>query len=252
VLPSTLAVADTIQAPAAASHTNLVVTASGLLVGSGDESLVAIDLGTGRTRWSTDIASPGDPTPCTALAVAASIGRLYCGNRFGALEERDLATGQSTGVRLDPQTGSIGALAVTEDERQLVAFGRDASVVARWALDGGGPIVIGRADGLLAERYDPTGRFLIVVRSDAVDTLDASVWDTTTGAVVDELDEIDRVPLWQAPGLLAAAFTDGTLGTYDVAAHARIARHDRADRGALAGAAVSAGGRRIYVNYLDH
>ena len=43
--------------------------------------------------------------------------RIYCGNHFGQVEERDLATGQQTGLRLDPQLGSVGDLVAVRAPR---------------------------------------------------------------------------------------------------------------------------------------
>ena len=141
--PNAMAVVGTIQAPPMATNVNLVATRDGL-VGSGTDMLVALDTSTGATRWSATIVEPGDPSPCVFLAVTDALGKAYCGNQFGVLAERDLATGQPTGVRLDAQVGSVGDLAITADGAELVGFGRDVPVVARWRLDGQVLIGIGR------------------------------------------------------------------------------------------------------------
>jgi hypothetical protein len=129
----------------------------------------------------------------TKGSVTDALGKSYCGNQFGVLAERDLATGQPTGVRLDAQVGSVGDLAITADGTELIGFGRDVPVVPRWRLDGQALIGIAGDRGLLAESYDPSGRLLVVL--DSRKQLDAAMWDPATGVVVDELDDIHRVPL---------------------------------------------------------
>ena len=112
--PRTLEVLRTFAAPRLSSHVRLVVGhASGtdnVLVAAGDEALLAIDLASGRRRWVADLRGELFPEPCPFFAVAEVVRRVYCGNHFGQVEERDLATGQQTGVRLDPQLGSVGDL----------------------------------------------------------------------------------------------------------------------------------------------
>jgi DNA-binding SARP family transcriptional activator/WD40 repeat protein len=247
--PNAMAVVGTIQAPPMATNVNLVATRDGL-VGSGTDMLVALDTSTGATRWSATIVEPGDPSPCVFLAVTDALGKAYCGNQFGVLAERDLATGRPTGVRLDAQVGSVGDLAITADGTELIGFGRDEPVVARWRLDG--QVLIGTAGkrGLLAESYDPSGQLLMAVGSG--EQLDAALWDPATGDVVDELDGISRVPLWEAPNLLGAAFADGTIGSYDIRGHVRVDLPDPAAQ-ALdppANAWVSASGTRVFLSYL--
>jgi DNA-binding SARP family transcriptional activator/WD40 repeat protein len=255
VEPATAQVVATIDAPPMSSHNNLVATGDGLLVGSGDQAIVAVDASTGSVRWSTDISS--GHSPCYWLAVAERVDKYFCANLFGLLEERDLATGQRTGVRLDPQLGSAGVLEVTADGRELVAFGNDAPVITRWRLDGSGPVTRHVADGWLVEEpgYDPSGEMLLVRRRDSVlpPQVDFAVWDPVADSVVDPIDDAVFGARWAGPDTLAAAFADGTLGYYDVRSQSRA--HDREDddvefpdvRRDLIRASVSAGGTRLYV-----
>ncbi|MCY7394784.1 MAG: hypothetical protein LH468_01310, partial [Nocardioides sp.] len=100
-----------------------------------------------------------DAFPCSSFAVAAAIDRAYCGSAFGEIEERDLRTGQLTAVRLDPQLGEVGDLAVAED-RELVAFARG---YYRWRLDGSGLVSRLVAPGAMTTAgYDDAGRYLAV------------------------------------------------------------------------------------------
>jgi DNA-binding SARP family transcriptional activator/WD40 repeat protein/energy-coupling factor transporter ATP-binding protein EcfA2 len=252
--PATLAVVTTYDAPRQSTHNNLTVTPDGLLVGSGDANAVAIDTATGAIRWSADITVAGEASPCPFFAVSAPMGRFYCGNVFGVLVERELATGERTGVRLDPQLGDVGDLAVGADGRELVAFGGYSAVVSRWRLDGSGPIIDASLPGWGTNGYDPAGELLVVFEgertsySDTTETPpDFAAWDPATGEIVDQLDPIVAA-LWVAPGKLAALFTDGTADQYDVRAHARLdGGPPPAADFAVYAANLSAGGTRLYI-----
>ena len=115
--PRTLEVRRTFPAPRLSSHVGLVVvTANNVLVAAGNEALLAVDLVSGRRLWVADLRGGLFPEPCPFFAVAEGVGRVYCGNHFGQVEERDLATGQRTDIRLDPQLGSVGDLVVAGSE----------------------------------------------------------------------------------------------------------------------------------------
>ena len=131
---------------------------------------------------------PGSAHPenCPWLAVAPSTARLYCGDYYGVIHERDLASGLPTGVLLDPQNGSVGRLAVSSDGRELVAFGAEAPVVSRWRLDGSGPITRLVAPGhVVYDGYDASGASLLVAARPAGSNVDGdfhdfAVWDPVT------------------------------------------------------------------------
>jgi WD40 repeat protein len=85
------------------------------------------------------------------------MGRLYCGNFAGEIEERDLTDGQITGVRRDPQGGRVGDLAVAHGN-ELVAFG-EGSWMSRWRLDGTGPVAtMALPRAMTLAGYDESGR----------------------------------------------------------------------------------------------
>ena len=254
--PATMEVVDRYDAPPRSVHNHLVVTDDGLVLGGGDVNLVAIDTGTGELRWTADITVPGDPFPCPFLAVGEAIGRLYCGDFSGALDERELATGERTSIRLDPQHGSVGDLAITRDGTELVAFGGDEPVISRWRLDGTGPIVDVSRPGWGSNGYDPSGRLMIIYegaresRDDGnpdTPTPDFAVWDPATGETVDQLDGI-IASIWAGPHLLAAIFTDAPPGFYDLRRHARLEDVNGGEnRAVVHTAGLSAGGTRVYV-----
>ena len=116
--PRTLEVVRTFPAPPLSSHVGLVVTVAeafagldNVLVAAGSEALLAIDLTSGRRRWVADLRPELSPEPCPVFAVNEGVSRLDRGNHFGQIEERDLATGQKTGLRLDPSARQRGGSA---------------------------------------------------------------------------------------------------------------------------------------------
>jgi WD40 repeat protein len=272
--PATMEVVDAYQAPMLSSHNQVLATDNGLLIAAGDEAAVAIDTSTGVTRWT--IRRERGSNACSSIAIAASTGRFYCRNTFstgarqnigrvGRLEERDLATGLSTGVVLDPQHGTVGDLAVTANERELVIFSHNAPVVSRWRLDGTGPVTtrVARGQGRIAAEYDPTGTTLLVTHYPDQVTLfddewsggqsdDVYLWDPVTDRMADPLDGLVRASWAGPPGKLTAAFTDDTVGLYDVTTHSRV----KGDNPKLLDSvpttrARSSDGTRIYIGYLD-
>jgi WD40 repeat protein len=175
-----------VDVPALSSESHLATTPDGLLVAGGRDAIVAVDLASMTQRWAMDTRGSAHPENCPWLAVAPSSGRLYCGDYYGVIHERDLATGVPTGVLLDPQNGSVGRLAVSSDGRELVAFGAEAPVVSRWRLDGSGPITRLVAPGhVVYDGYDASGASLLVAARPTGshvddDFHDFAVWDPVT------------------------------------------------------------------------
>ena len=151
---------------------------------AGDEALVGIDSRTGERRWYVDLRDDPDQFPCFSFAVADRMGRFYCGSENGEIEERDLRTGQLTGLRLDSQLGQVGDLTVGEGN-ELVEFSR--GYFYRWRLDGSGPISTLVGPGRMTNAgYDPTGRYLELTPIGVHRPHD--VLDVTTGARVLRVD----------------------------------------------------------------
>ncbi len=158
--PETLQVRRRYEAPPRSTHNFLTVTPGGLLVGTGDEFIVAIRGTTGREVWRVDLRDRPRHWPCQAAAVAAELGLLYCGSLHGEIEERSLRTGQLTGVRRDRQLGEVGDLAIAHDN-ELVSF---SAGIQRWRLDGSGPVSRLIAPGAFTDAgYDDSGRLLDLV-----------------------------------------------------------------------------------------
>jgi DNA-binding SARP family transcriptional activator/WD40 repeat protein len=192
--PADTGVVRTIDATPLSSNRHVSVGSDGIVVAAGDEALVAADVSTGAIRWTVDIRGT-HPEPCPFFAASVAAGRLYCGNFFGVIEERDRATGQRTGVTLDPQLGAVGPLAITTDGEELVSFGAQAPAISRWSLDGRGLVTTQVAAGhIVADGYDFTGgSTLVVAERSANATIDSdfddfALWDTTTDLEVDPLN----------------------------------------------------------------
>jgi DNA-binding SARP family transcriptional activator/WD40 repeat protein len=242
--PASLQVARTIEAPQLSSNLNLVATPDGLLVGNGRAAIVAVETSTGATRWSADIY---DPTlwarACGSLAIAPVSQRLYCGNTLGQIVERELATGQPTGVSFDTQLGWIGDVATASDGRELVAFG-GAPVISRWRLDGSGPAVDHIAEGRsVVSGYDPTGEMLLVGG-------DPAVWDPVSNEAVDELDGRSGA-LWFGRDLVGASFAGGNA-LYDVSSHAPVQSKSRPPPNGHDFLWMSPDGARTYASVVEH
>jgi WD40 repeat protein len=204
--PRSLEVRQTLPAPPLSTHNFLAMTPRGL-IGTGDDFVVAIDPHGRRLRWRVDIERDTESWPCPTAAVAPAMGRLYCGNFVGEIEERDLATGQLTGVRRDPQGGEVGDLSVAHGN-ELVAFG-NRNGMSRWRLDGTGPVatmVVPRANTLAG--YDESGR--------VVDVVPFGSWgphrlvDLTTGENVGRL-EAEGWASWVGDETIAIQSWDGQV-----------------------------------------
>lgn len=202
----------TFDAPPGHSERHLAVGSDGTLVAVGTTGIVALDARTGATRWTAAMSGTG-PDPCPWFAASATTERLYCGSRYGAIEERDRRTGQLTGRVLDTQLGSVGDLSISADGTELVAFGAETPAITRWRLDGSGPVSTRIADGYAAmDRFGYDDGTLLVARRPAGatrsgDLTDFALWDVAEDRMVDDIaadlrDGIEGVG-WAGAGLLA-------------------------------------------------
>ncbi len=157
----TLEVERSFRVPSRSANRAIVRTPRGGLLLVGDRGAVLLNLKTGRVGWRADIAMDGDD-PCYRVAVAEASNRFYCGGSSGLVVERDLSSGQRTGVVLTSQLGTVNSVVLSADETELIVFTRHWDMVARWRTDavGLGSRVV--APGMVATSgYDPTGRFLL-------------------------------------------------------------------------------------------
>ena len=252
--PATSTVLRTLPAPPLSTNQHLAVGRDGVVVGGGNEALVAT--GIAGVLWTVDLRGT-HPDPCPALAVNESGGSLYCGTGFGVVEERDRGTGRPTGARFDPQLGRVGGLAVTPDGRELVAFGGEVAAVSRWRLDGSGPVTQRVAAGhVLFDGWDPAGGPAVVVaRRSAGATVDTdfddfALWDPVADHETDSLATSLLGTGWAGAGTLVGLDPrTESFGWYDANARRRVA-------GPEVGTGcehlwASAGGERAYCGFSD-
>lgn len=127
---------DDIEAPAGSSNNYVVPLGDGTIIASGDDWLISLDSRTGQENWRADVGTEG--WSCPFLAVSDAVGKVFCGNHRGEIDERDLTTGLQTGNSREPPIGGAGDLAVSADGLELIAFSEQAVVLSRWHLDDSG------------------------------------------------------------------------------------------------------------------
>jgi DNA-binding SARP family transcriptional activator/WD40 repeat protein len=182
-------VLETWDAPPFSSSRRLEVTDAGRVVGAGRQGIVAFD-SAGVQLWMADLQDGRHPEPCPWFAVNGTRDTLYCGNFYGVIEERSLLTGAPTGVRLDPQQGSVGTMEVTADGDELVVFGGGSPTISAWRFDGAGPIQRLVASGHVAyDGYSLDGESMLVAKRGPTQAswdefTDFSVWDPETDVVL--------------------------------------------------------------------
>lgn len=183
--PDSAGIIASFPVPEASTNAAMAATDDGRLIASGENALAAVDLSTGDLLWSREFAT-AQPSPCPWLAVAQARSTVFCGDRWGGIEESSLDTGLPTGRRLDTQLGAVGPLIVSPDGDELVAIGAGSSAISRWRLDGSGAITRMIARGqVTTEGYDPSGTSILVAERAPWTTVPSdltkhSVWDPST------------------------------------------------------------------------
>ena len=124
------------------------LTGDDVLVAAGNEGLVAVDLVSGRRRWTRGSARRAVPG---AVSVLHGRGQWSAGSTAATTSARSRSAtwppvnGPASG--LDPQLGSVGDLVVAEFEgTELVAFAAGEVAYSRWRLDGSGLVARLRFD----------------------------------------------------------------------------------------------------------
>jgi DNA-binding SARP family transcriptional activator/WD40 repeat protein len=206
--PESFEVMATIEAPARSSNLHIVATEEGTILGGGPDAAVAVE-DTGQIRWTADLRGGNSP-PCPYMAVSESVDKLFCGNFFGVIQERDLQTGVPTGRTLDPQLGIVGNLSVTADGLELVAFGGEVSAISRWRLDGTGLVTRRIADGFVAiDGYEPGGDTILVQERPPMARVQEElgrfvVWDPDDNRPDQFVEGHLEGASWLGPGLIGA------------------------------------------------
>jgi WD40 repeat protein len=212
------------------------------LITFGSGAVSRIDLPSGTTAWMNPSGSENLPVkpdgemprrtlvPCRDVVVSSVFQRLYCADDFGSVFEQDVSTGARTSRLFDRQTGVTGPLAVSIDQRQLLASSYSDEAVAVWKLDGSGPIqrVIAAEEGSVASfGYNSTGSLL----NSSKGLYRPSLWDPVTGVMTDPLESITIGTWADAPDRFWAAFAESadtpegyifTGGLYDTTTKTRV------------------------------
>ena len=147
-------------APDLTSNNTFAQSADGaVLLSTGSSGVVRWDLRGGRPQWVA--AVPEDR--CFSLAVLST--HVLCGGQHARVETLDLRSGGSTAATYDMQQGRVSALLVGGGDT-LVQLSDSQPVLARWRLDGTGPVnrllpILGSPTG-----YDSSGRLLLIVGPD--------------------------------------------------------------------------------------
>jgi hypothetical protein len=251
--PQTLTVRRTLDAPEATTIGLLLGADPNLVVGAGPAGVVRLDLASGETRWALGLDDIGD-RGCVAAALLESIGRFYCGDQFGRLEERDVATGAPTGVHLDPQRGDVGGVAAVDGESpEIVSFGGNNPVISRWRRDGSGPITRLIAKGYLNGAYSPDGKSMLV-GDNANGPGSAWIWDPVNDQLVTAVQGAQD-PGWiddhRLVGLVSTAETY-TATAYDVDRRAVIPGMHAQLHDDLRAVEIARDGSRLFFQQGDH
>ena len=142
-----------------------------------------LDPTTGSILWGGGEAGP----QCTRIVLVPRAHRFFCTQ--GGVREYDLETGQPTGINLtENQAGRD--LGLMSEGKELVSFDGAARVVARWRIDGAGPIQRRLSSDSVVAGYLPNGN---VVSGPILFGNDGDLVDPESGATIDTLDGL-RLP----------------------------------------------------------
>ncbi|HEX6935583.1 MAG TPA: BTAD domain-containing putative transcriptional regulator, partial [Actinomycetes bacterium] len=232
-------------APPLTSNNRLLLSPDGsVLVSTGWRGVVRWDLARGRPAW----VSPLPEDSCGSVGLLPEQGLVLCGGRYGRVESLFLADGRRSPARFDMQHGEVSDLLVTADGTTLAQLSRSRPVVARWALDGTGPVTRSRPVAGLPLGYDASGGLLLTSGPDLVDRTYGPfpalrVVDARSGALVRRISGYARA-WWSArPGHLLAWDDSGTGYLVDARSGRRTLTLQGGFGGPPDGAAAAADGR---------
>jgi DNA-binding SARP family transcriptional activator/tRNA A-37 threonylcarbamoyl transferase component Bud32/WD40 repeat protein len=198
---ATLDVVATIDVGPNVTHSLRGVGDGASIVGSGPNGAVRFDLTPGDVAWQVD----DEPENCWNLGVVAEADVVFCGDHYGRIDVRDLATG-TVRTTLDGQHGNTGTLWPATGGTELVSFANNAPVVSRWRLDGSGPVTRVLAPGWATNAISPDGDMLTVRRPllegrrlHLGRDWEHKVVDLDTGADIVSLNGL-FVPAWRSDG----------------------------------------------------
>ncbi|MBB6391781.1 BTAD domain-containing putative transcriptional regulator [Microbacterium thalassium] len=215
--PNTLDIVDSRPAPGMYISTRLLPLDDGGFVAVGHLGIVRLDA-EGGIVWQQDEVYG---IPCIYPAVAEDTGRLYCGDVDGLIEERDLETGERTGLRLDYQLGATGELTVTDDDELLIMSAVSPSI-GRWQLSGTPRSVTEvEVPGYSVTGFDPSGQYLLIEPEGApLPDIRYEVRDALTNETVHEFTA--SVAYWVGSGIIRTVTGDRENYYIDVAAGTEV------------------------------
>ncbi|HEY9376142.1 MAG TPA: WD40 repeat domain-containing protein, partial [Jiangellaceae bacterium] len=218
--PTTGRVRQRIEAPPLTAHYLLRVSSDErLLTTAGVEGVAHYDLATRTTLWTAE-----PPGGCNSLIPAERIGVLLCGEYSGTVLAIDLATGAIVGRRFDSHQGTVHDLLISPDGTTLLEVMSSAPVYVQWRLDGGGPVsrAVTDIDTTVSVTY--LDERLVVTTNGSAESSgagDVRIIDGGNGEALDPLADIKMAAPMPDRTRLAAVFTDGTVGAYDLDRRAR-------------------------------
>ncbi len=193
--PSTLeSTSEPIIVPTNTTNTLVAIDDGKRLLGSGLYGIVLIDVVGRSVVWSTDTRG-SSPGACSKMTVVPERSTFYCFDSFGRLEERDLLGGSRL-RELDAQNGNVGSAWATRNGSELVVFSAASPLVARWRLDGSGPVTRRIGADLVPSQYSPDGRQLIAAEASGIFLNDfipgtSVILDSATGVTVAPLSPLE-------------------------------------------------------------
>jgi DNA-binding SARP family transcriptional activator/WD40 repeat protein len=208
-------------APDLTSSTAIVMSPDGaILLSTGPRGVIRWNLSTHRPSWVTPIAQ----NDCLSLVIVPLTSSVLCGTRYGEVEALDLATGRPTGASYDMQRGPVSAFALTPDQKTLIELSSTEPTIARWRLDGSGPISRVLPLNAAPQGFNSDGTLLAVTSGTASAGPDAAIIDAKSGALVDPLDGY-FTPVWtNEPSRLVAWERLGQGHVLDIRRHHRVLR----------------------------
>jgi DNA-binding SARP family transcriptional activator/WD40 repeat protein len=232
-------------APALTSNNTVAVSPDGsVLLTAGASGLVRWDLATGRPAWVSDLGEGS----CSRVVVVKASRSILCGGQFGQVLGLDLDSGRPTGARFDMQSGRVSALTLSPDGRTLVELSDSQPVVARWRLDGSGPITRRLDVDAAPSQFNADGRRLLVTGRGSRREIGGDIWperlvvDAGTGVVVDRLRGYYQAAWTTKPTQLALWGDYGVVSVIDLADHRRVIAL-QGGVGSAVTATAAAGGR---------
>ncbi|MEO6571187.1 MAG: WD40 repeat domain-containing protein, partial [Ilumatobacteraceae bacterium] len=156
----TLEVTATLTAPPGTTTTFRSV--GDVVIGSGPNGIVRVTLDPPSVLWETVLWDRRMDSCGNLLVLDAS---FFCGDSAGTIVEHDIETGLPGRV-IDAQNGNSGSLWAAHSETELVSFTGGEPLVARWRLDGSGPVTSIVAPGWVVRDVSPDGTRVLVERWD--------------------------------------------------------------------------------------